>query len=279
MQTTIQETQKVETQRPFSLSIYLLIVFAMSWPFQIIFAISDVALELGYLNLISMVMVTVGTFIAGRYVFRDGFKNVGWRWGKPSQYLWTFGLALFIFAVPALLENLFGLHISPAGISAGTILASFATSFLLTLIPGFGEEFGWRGYMLPRLVKRYSTRKAVLVHAFIWWAWHLPVIFTIGIRQGIGASVGESIALITLITLIPSMMNAVIFAYVWTATKSLAVSSVYHSAYDEVRDAIEKTIGFGPLVSIWEMAVTTLLGAFLLWKGNWKPLTEEKNNS
>ncbi|MBL8079926.1 MAG: CPBP family intramembrane metalloprotease [Anaerolineales bacterium] len=279
MQTTIQETQKIETQRPFSLSIYLLIVFAMSWPFQIIFAISDATLELGYLNLISMVMVTVGTFITGRYVFRDGFKNAGWRWGKPSQYLWTFGLALFIFAVPALIENLFGLHIFPAGISAGTILISFVTSFLLTLIPGFGEEFGWRGYMLRHLVKRYSTRKAVLVHAFIWWAWHLPVIFTIGIRQGIGASVGESISLITLITLIPSMMNAVIFAYVWTATKSLAVSSVYHSAYDEVRDAIEKTIGFGPLVSIWEMAVTTLLGAFLLWKGNWKPLTDEKNNS
>jgi membrane protease YdiL (CAAX protease family) len=84
--------------------------------------------------------------------------------------------------------------------------------------------------------------------------------------------------LISLITLIPSMMNAVIFAYAWTATKSLAVSSVYHAAYDEVRDAIEKTIGFGPLVSIWEMAVTTLLGAFLLWKGNWQPLTEEKNN-
>lgn len=278
METNMRETQKVETQRPFSLTLYLLIVFGLSWPLQIIFALSDETLNLGYLNLISMVMVTVGTFIAGRYVFRDGFKHAGWRWGKPSQYLWTFGLALFIFAVPSLLENLLGLHTVPAGISAGTILAGFAGSFLLTLIPGFGEEFGWRGYMLRHLVKRFTTRKAVLVHAFIWWAWHLPVIFTIGVRQGIGASVGESILLISLITLIPSMMNAVIFAYVWTATKSLAVSSVYHSAYDEVRDAIEKTVGFGPLVSIWEMAVTTLLGAFLLWKGNWQPLTEEKNN-
>ncbi len=279
METTMQETQKVEAQRPFSLTIYLLIVFAISWPFQIIFAISDAALELGYLNLISMVMVTVSTFIAGRYVFRDGFKNAGWRWGKPTQYLWTFGLALFIFAVPALLENLLGLHIFPAGISAGTILISFATSFLLTLIPGFGEEFGWRGYMLRHLVKRYSTRKAILIHAFIWWAWHIPVLVVIGSRlDGVEANVGVAIAGTLLVSLIPAMMNAVIFAYVWTATKSLAVASVYHSAFDEVRDAIEKTIGFGPLVSIWEMAVTTLLGAFLLWKGNWKPLTDEKNN-
>jgi membrane protease YdiL (CAAX protease family) len=278
METVIRETQKIETQRPFSLTIYLFIVFGLSWPLQLVFALSDESLNLGYLNLISMVMVTVGTFIAGRYVFRDGFKHAGWRWGKPTQYLWTFGLALFIFAVPSMLENLFGLHTVPAGISAGAVLASFATSFLITLIPGFGEEFGWRGYMLRHLVKRYSTWKAILVHAFIWWAWHLPVIFTIGIRQGIGTNAAESILLITLITLIPSMMNAVIFAYVWTATKSLAVASVYHSAYDEVRDAIEKTVGFGPLVSLWEMAVTTLFGAFLLWKGNWKPLTEEKNN-
>jgi len=68
----------------------------------------------------------------------------------------------------------------------------------------------------------------------------------------------------------------VIFAYVWTATQSLAVSSVYHSAYDEVRDAIEKSIGFGPLVGIWEMAATTIIGAVLLWKGNWKPLIPQK---
>lgn len=280
METTMQETQKVETQRPFSLTIYLLIVFVLSWPFQIAYAIWGTTPTASYLlSSISMVMVTVGTFIAGRYIFRDGFKNAGWHWGKSAHYLWTFGLALFIFAVPTLLEAVLGLRVLPVEISVVAIAGNFLLRFVLTLIPGFGEEFGWRGYMLPHLVKRYSPRKAVLIHAFIWWAWHLPVVFTFGIREGIGASVGESILLITLITLIPSMMNAVIFAYAWTATKSLAVSSAYHSAYDEVRDAIEKSIGFGPLVSIWEMAVTTLLGAFLLWKGNWKPLTDEKNNN
>jgi membrane protease YdiL (CAAX protease family) len=277
METT---TQKINTiQRPFSLTVYLLIVFALSWPFQIAYVIWGTTPTASYLlSSISMVMVTVGTFIAGRYVFRDGFKNAGWHWGKPTQYLWTFGLALLIFAVPTLLEAVLGLRVLPAKISVIAIIGNFLLRFVLTLIPGFGEEFGWRGYMLPHLASRYSPRKAVFIHAFIWWAWHLPVVFTIGIREGIGASVGESIVLITLITLIPSMMNAVIFAYVWTATQSLAVSSVYHSAYDEVRDAIEKSIGFGPLVNIWEMAVTTLLGAFLLWKGNWKPLAERNTN-
>ncbi len=283
METTMQESQKQAkvTQRPFSLTIYLLIVVALSWPFQIGYALWGTTPTASYLlSSISMVMVTVGTFIAGRYVFRDGFKNAGWRWGKPAHYLWTFGLALFIFAVPTLLESVLGLRVLPAEISVIAIVGNFLLRFLLTLIPGFGEEFGWRGYMLRHLVKRYSTRKAILVHAFIWWAWHIPVLVAIGSRlEGVDANVGIAVAGTLVISLIPAMMNAVIFAYVWTATQSLAVSSAYHSAYDEVRDAIEKTIGFGPLVNIWEMAVTTLLGVFLLWKGNWKLLTDEKNNS
>lgn len=95
-----------------------------------------------------MVMVSAGTFIAGRWVFRDGFTNMGWNWGKPKHYLAVFGLALFIFGVPVLLENLLDLHRLPVDFSAGALLVGFLTSFVLTIIPGFGEEFGWRAYLL-----------------------------------------------------------------------------------------------------------------------------------
>ncbi len=278
METTMQEIQKVETQRPFSLTIYLLLVFGLSWPFQIAYAVWGTTPTASYLlSSISMVMVTVATFITGRYIFRDGFKNAGWSWGNPKHYVWVFSLALFIFAVPTLLEPVLGLRILPVGVSVLAILGNFLLRFLITLIPGFGEEFGWRGYMLPHLARRYTPRKALLIHAFIWWAWHIPTLIAIGSRiEGIEANVGVVITGTLLISLIPAMMNAVIFAYVWTATQSLAVSSVYHSAYDEVRDAIEKSIGFGPLVGIWEMAATTIIGAVLLWKGNWKPLIPQK---
>jgi membrane protease YdiL (CAAX protease family) len=185
----------------------------------------------------------------------------------------VFALALFIFAMPAALEPLLGLRVLPTGVPIAAIVGSFLIRFLLTLIPGFGEEFGWRAYMLPHLAQRFTLRKALLIHALIWWAWHIPALVAIGSHvEGVEANVWVSILATLLITLIPSMMNAVIFAYVWTTTQSLAVASAYHSAYDEVRDAIEKSIGFGPLVSIWEMLVTTLIGAALLWKGGWNPL-------
>lgn len=276
MTATLQTASDLHTQarRPFSLRLFLLIVFGLSWPPQIAYALWSNDPVSGFLlSSLSMVMVSVGAFIAGRWVFRDGFRNIGWRWGKPKHYLAVFALALFIFGAPVLLETLFGLHRLPADASAWGILGSFLTGFVLTLLPGFGEEFGWRAYLLPRLARRFSPRKALLVHAFIWWAWHIPALVKIGRQvEGAASSPWLSVGVTLLVSLLPAMMNAVLFAYVWTASRSLAVASVYHSAYDEVRDALQRGIGFGPLVSLWEMAATLIFGAVLLWKADWSTL-------
>ena len=61
------------------------------------------------------------------------------------------------------------------------------------------------------------------------------------------------------------MMHAVIFAYIWSTCQSLAVATVYHSAFDESRDALETSVGFGPFVDVvWQNVVLTLLGVVLL---------------
>jgi membrane protease YdiL (CAAX protease family) len=262
------------TQRPFSLGLYLLLVFGMSWPFQIAYvALQGIPLYSYLLSSLAMVMVSVATVVAGRFIFRDGFAQAGWHWGKPKHYLLTLGLAVFIFVVPTLLEPVFGLRALHGSIPLAAVLGNFGLYLLLTLIPGFGEEFGWRAYLLPRLARRYSPRKALLLHGLIWWAWHIPSVIGIALHETQpGSGVGLTAAFLLGITLIPAVGNAVIYAYVWAATRSLAVSSFYHSAYDEVRDAVERAVGAGPLLSVWEMAVTTLLGAFLLWKANWKVL-------
>lgn len=277
---TILQTDSISqthTQRPFSLGIYLLIVFALSWPPQIAYAVWGNDPVSGYLlSSLSMVMVAVGTFIAGRWIFCDGFKNMGWSWGKPRHYLAVFILALFIFGMPVLLENLFGLHSLPTDISVETLLGNFLISFVLTLIPGFSEEFGWRAYLLPRLAERYSLRKGLLIHAFIWWAWHVPALIKISLQvEGAESNPWLSVGMTLFVSLLPAMMNAILFAYVWKVSQSLAVASVYHSAYDEVRDALQRGIGFGPLVSIWEMSVTLIFGAILLWRANWSGIKND----
>ncbi len=46
-----------------------------------------------------------------------------------------------------------------------------------------GEEFGWRGFALPRLLERQRPLAAALVLGAIWWAWHLPTFFIPALSQ------------------------------------------------------------------------------------------------
>jgi membrane protease YdiL (CAAX protease family) len=252
--------------RPFSPKVYLLIIIALSWPFQIAYLFLGEAYR--PVLLLSMILVAVGTYIAGRFVFQDGFANAGWHWGKPRHYVYVFGLALFLWFFPGVIEQMLGIHKPSQDVSTTTIMAGFLFSFAITLIPAFGEEFGWRGYLLPRLFERYNTRRALLLHGFITWFWHLPVLVVMGMQMGGNPLV--SVPLVLLISLIPTIMHAVVFAYIWSSTQSLAVATVYHAAFDEIRDSLERSVGFGPLAQYWNMVILTILGVTLLWKAKWK---------
>lgn len=75
----------------------------------------------------------------------------------------------------------------PGGIWGATgviILMSMSIVPLFNAIPAFGEEFGWRGYLLPKLVP-LGGRKAVVIVGVIWGVWHWPTI-TMGHNYGLG---------------------------------------------------------------------------------------------
>jgi membrane protease YdiL (CAAX protease family) len=60
---------------------------------------------------------------------------------------------------------------------------------IVTIVPvglllSFGEEFGWRAYLLPKLMQ-VGPRKAVLLLGVIHGAWHWPIIF-MGYEYGLG---------------------------------------------------------------------------------------------
>lgn len=270
-------------QRPFSLSVYLLVVFGLSWPFQIVSAIWAKGMySRFFLNAASMVMVTVGTYIAGRYIFRDGFANAGWRWGKPKHYLWVLGLVVLLWIFPAAVRLAMG-TVEPATLSTTETIWVYALPFLI-LIPGFGEEFGWRGYMLSRMARYRTARKAVAWHAVIWWAWHLPILIGTGVQVGqvgaedagisVGVSIAVSVIAVVAVGAIPSMLHAVVFAYIWLRSQSLAVATVYHAAYDGVRDGLGISVGIAPMAGLWANLVLSILGIAFLWKGDWSQLEE-----
>ena len=77
-----------------------------------------------------------------------------------------------------------GRHIVQAAAAGGlwriapTILGSFLAD------PGpLGEELGWRGFALPRLLKGRSALSAGVILGIIWGVWHLPAFIIAGTPQ------------------------------------------------------------------------------------------------
>eukprot|EP01125_Pyxidicula_operculata_P020633 TRINITY_DN7665_c0_g1_i1.p1 TRINITY_DN7665_c0_g1~~TRINITY_DN7665_c0_g1_i1.p1 ORF type:complete len:385 (+),score=42.19 TRINITY_DN7665_c0_g1_i1:84-1157(+) len=61
-------------------------------------------------------------------------------------------------------------------LSIGVIVSAFLGGFV-NFIPCYGEEKGWRGYLLPRFKKLgYSFWKRSILTGFIWGIWHIPII-------------------------------------------------------------------------------------------------------
>lgn len=67
---------------------------------------------------------------------------------------------------------------APPGDPAMLVLVQMASALLATplinAIPALGEEWGWRGWLLPYLT-RYGTRTAILLSGVIWGLWHAPL--------------------------------------------------------------------------------------------------------
>jgi membrane protease YdiL (CAAX protease family) len=152
----------------------------------------------GRLVIVLMYVPAISSIVA-RLVGREGFRDVSFRWGgrtgtRASLAAWllpvvvgavAYGIAwstgLAGFAVPsegmvAGISNpwLRFLLMFPVALTVGTALSG---------ISAFGEELGWRGYLVPRLVEA-GVPQPGLISALIWCFWHVPLILWGGYAAG-----------------------------------------------------------------------------------------------
>jgi membrane protease YdiL (CAAX protease family) len=70
---------------------------------------------------------------------------------------------------------------SEAGLAA---LVAVPVMVLVIVALAYGEEAGWRGYLLPRLQTRWSALTASLLVGVVWFLWHVPLLFLPGDQNG-----------------------------------------------------------------------------------------------
>lgn len=126
--------------------------------------------------------------------WRKGMADI-WRGivapGRPLAWLVWLAAALALLPLGWLLVNLLahiGLAGGPVGQADIVLLASvpvlLVTTTALLSDPGpIGEEYGWRGYFLPRLIVLMGPLRASILIGIIWGIWHLPVFFFPGTNQ------------------------------------------------------------------------------------------------
>jgi len=119
--------------------------------------------------------------------FRAHWRYVLAAWvGTPILVL--LGTGLFFVLFPSYFDTGLSFLSSQLAAAGGNSSTSFVYQFLimqigyailvspiLNMISTFGEEFGWRGYLLPKLLP-LGKRQAILLTGVIWGVWHWPVI-------------------------------------------------------------------------------------------------------
>jgi membrane protease YdiL (CAAX protease family) len=132
----------------------------------------------------------------------------------------------------------------------------FTAVLLFTgLIPAFGEELGWRGYLLPSLLP-IGRRKALLLHGAIWGAWHWPLLFASLLRGDIGAVQ----CILGMILMLPvSAALGLVVGWLWLRFGSILLVTVWHFSYDFSRDLLAiwfEPGGYADLLNTFPIVVT-----------------------
>lgn len=269
-----------------SLALYLGLVVVLTLPLEGWMILDGRPLgDLPFWSIMALMWVPAVAGVATRLVRRERFADLGLRPGgvRGLKWLaivtllplgvglvayvpaWTFGLA----RGPLRPDELGGSAYAALAVRAA-IVVPLGTAF--GLLSATGEELGWRGTMLNRLVDARVPRP-VLVSGLIWGLWHAPLILS---GQYTAGSSRLASAVLFMITVVAA---SVIMARVQWRTGSVWHACVYHAAWNatiqgvfdqstELTDAAEVWVGESGLLVV----AAELVLAVILWLalGPWR---------
>lgn len=90
----------------------------------------------------------------------------------------------------------------------------------INAVAGFGEELGWRGFLLKEFREMNFTKASIII-GFIWGIWHAPIIL-MGHNYPQHPEIGVLMMIIWCILLTP------LFLYITIKSKSVIAASIMH---------------------------------------------------
>lgn len=245
-----------------ALLIYFILTFIFSWMFWLIGILASYdQITIPLPNLVFVVIGAHGPLVAA---FGLTYKNEG-RKAVKNLLFSGFNMRMkpvwwvVILLLPFLLSGLtVWINVVQSDFQQDRTLISqpvliFSTFLMMFFLGGsFQEEFGWRGYALPKLLQKWNPLIASLLLGAIWGLWHLPLFYISGTSQ-----VFMSFGVFFLLTIAFSVM----FTWFYLKTYSnLFGALLFHTAINtalSVFPPVEQIIGGN------QMAFTYLMIAYV----------------
>lgn len=242
--------------------------------FLSILIITSIILNVVVIITKSMPLIVVYMFtpalssILTRIILKEGFKDVSFGLGNLKVWkgigfallipmiicgitysiAWLSGIARFQHPEGGMLEpiyNILGLQYVTAPFSfIYLVVLSGIFGSLLNLIPVLGEEMGWRGYMLTRLVDAEFSRP-ILISGLIWATWHVPIVIA-----GLYVE-GSSVFLSVLGIYLCIVPFSYITAYLRLITGSVWPSVIIHTTWNAIIQGPFARASTGYQTEIW----------------------------
>ena len=105
---------------------------------------------------------------------------------------------------------------------------------LLNIVTTFGEEWGWRGYLVPELAKRMGIVPNMLVSGAIWGLWHAPIT-ALGHNYGLGYAGYPWTGILAMMALCECF--GILLTFVTVKTGSCLAAAVSHGAINSLATA------------------------------------------
>lgn len=141
-------------------------------------------------------------------------------------------------------------------------MARHSPVLLLTLALGVvvtaGEEFGWRGFVLPRLRAVRTDLAASLGVGVVWGLWHLPALWPFNPKLD-ALDLGFFMADILAVSVIYTWLYA-------NSGGSILLVSLFHSAYDTMVMYASATLPFLRAARGYELLVMAIIAALIVMR-------------